>query len=82
MIFTTHQNPIPLRLLTYSAHTRKRLVWLLALKSGTPSGKMDDGLSADRLLFLGYQGMDKADAAKFARSNFVTYVKNGRTAFG
>ena len=54
---------------------------MAALKSGTPSGTMDDGLSADRLLFLGYQGMDKTDAAKFARSNFVTYVKNGRTAF-
>ena len=54
---------------------------MAALKSGTPSGTLDDGLSADRLLFLGYQGMDKTDAAKFARSNFVTYVKNGRTAF-
>ncbi len=33
------------------------------------------------VLYLGYQGMNKKEAAAFAKSNFIHYVKAGRTRF-
>ncbi len=35
----------------------------------------------DTLLYLGYQGMTSAESKKFAKKNFIRYIKTGRSAF-
>jgi len=59
---------------------------IAALKAGihtkkSPAAAEPKKITADQALYLGYQGMSKKESAKFAKKNFITYVKNGRSEF-
>ncbi|MDA3897924.1 MAG: tetratricopeptide repeat protein, partial [Desulfobacteraceae bacterium] len=62
-----------------------------ALKSGADSlttpavnhsaDKKPARIQTNQLLYLGYQGMTKKESAKYAKKNFIQYVKSGRSEF-
>jgi len=46
-----------------------------------PKGNHPEKIKPNQLLYLGYQGMTKKESAKFAKKNFIQYVKTGRLEF-
>ncbi|MBC2716232.1 MAG: tetratricopeptide repeat protein [Desulfobacteraceae bacterium] len=46
-----------------------------------PQNFKPSDIKTDRLLYLGYQGMTGKESIKFAKNNFIKYVKTGRSNF-